>query len=298
MRRWYPRSILPSFFTGSKRQREIQPSRTRLRRGIENNIDSSTVNIYLTRMRSLGRPDDPPSRFALAIFWINGLLMRSSEKITRSLGLSSAKWQVLGRAGDEPQPVAQMARDMGLARQSVQRVANVLEKQGLVTYKDNPTDRRAQLVELTGQGRKTLAAIYRRNAEWSDRMGAKLVLRRLAKVTVELERAGQILEADEQTIMREETVVGKTFRATIRRDDKKGGWTYVIWPESAEFLGTRKAAKVSGTVDGYAFQATFLPMGDGTHMLPMKAAILKAIKKGAGNTVEVCVSERSEPAAK
>ncbi len=249
-------------------------------------------------MRSLGRPDDPPSRFALAIFWINGLLLRSGEKITRSLGVSSAKWQVLGLAGDEPQPVAQMARDMGLARQSVQRVANVLEKQGLVTYKDNPTDRRAQLVELTGQGRKTLAAIYRRNAEWSDRMGAKLVLRRLAKVTVELERAGQILEADEQTIMREETVVGKTFRATIRRDDKKGGWTYVIWPESAEFLGTRKAAKVSGTVDGYAFQATFLPMGDGTHMLPMKAAILKAIKKGAGNTVEVCVSERSEPAAK
>ena len=234
----------------------------------------------------------------MAIFWINGLLMRSGEKITRSLGLSSAKWQVLGRAGYEPQPVAQMARDMGLARQSVQRVANVLEKQGLVTYKDNPTDRRAQLVELTGQGRKTLAAIYRRNAEWSDRMGAKLVLRRLAKVTAELERAGQILEADEQTIMREETVVGKTFRATIRRDDKKGGWTYVIWPESAEFLGTRKAAKVSGTVDGYAFQATFLPMGDGTHMLPMKAAILKAIKKGAGNTVEVCVSERSEPAAK
>ena len=249
-------------------------------------------------MRSLGRPDDPPSRFALAIFWINGLLLRSGEKITRSLGVSSAKWQVLGRAGDEPQPVAQMARDMGLARQSVQRVANVLEKQGLVTYKDNPTDRRAQLVELTGQGRKTLAAIYRRNAEWSDRMGAKLVLRRLAKVTAELERAGQILEADEQTMMREETVVGKTFRATIRRDDKKGGWTYVIWPESAEFLGTRKAAKVSGTVDGYAFQATFLPMGDGTHMLPMKAAILKAIKKGAGNTVEVCVSERSEPAAK
>jgi Domain of unknown function (DUF1905) len=96
-------------------------------------------------------------------------------------------------------------------------------------------------------------------------------------------------------MMREETLAGRTFRATIQKDDKKGGWTYVIWPESAELLGTRKAAKVSGTFDSHAFQAAFLPMGDGTHMLPIKAAILKAIKKGAGDTVEVCVSERSEP---
>jgi DNA-binding MarR family transcriptional regulator len=149
-------------------------------------------------MSSLGRPDDPTSRFALTIFWINGLLMRNGEEITRSLGLSSAKWQVLGRAGDKPQTVATMARDMGLARQSVQRVADVLEKQKLVAYRDNPSDQRAQLVELTRQGKQVLAAVYQRNQEWSRRIASKLDLKRLAKVTDELERTGRILERNVQ----------------------------------------------------------------------------------------------------
>ena len=138
----------------------------------------------------------------MTIFWINGLLMRNGEEITRTLGLSSAKWQVLGRAGDGPQTVARMARDMGLARQSVQRVADVLEKQKLVAYGDNPSDRRAQLVELTRQGKQVLAAIYKRNQEWSRQIALKLDLQRLAKVTDELERTGRILE--------EELVTGKT----------------------------------------------------------------------------------------
>ena len=73
---------------------------------------------------------------------------------------------------------------------------------------------------------------------------------------------------------------------------KKGGWTYLIWPDSVTFFGTRKAVKVRGTMDGYAFQATFLPWGDGTHMLPLKAAILTAIKKQAGDEVEVVLQER------
>jgi DNA-binding MarR family transcriptional regulator len=150
-------------------------------------------------MRSLGRPDDPPSRFALTIFWINGLLMRNGEAITKTLGLSSAKWQVLGRAGDKPQTVAQMARDMGLARQSVQRVADVLEKQKLVTYRHNLSDHRAQLVELTEQGEQALAAIYRQNEDWSRQIASKLDLQRLAKVTDEVARIGRILEKNEQT---------------------------------------------------------------------------------------------------
>jgi hypothetical protein len=84
----------------------------------------------------------------------------------------------------------------------------------------------------------------------------------------------------------------KTFTATIVTEDKKGGWTYLIWPESAEFFGTRKAVKVKGTIDGNDFQATFLPWGDGTHMLPIKGATLKAIKKLAGDEVEVILKER------
>src|SRR3954470_24310102 len=102
-------------------------------------------------MKSTGMPDDTWSTFALSIFKLNGLLMRAGDGITHPLGQSSARWQVLGRVF-EPQTVAQIARDMGHARQGVQRVADVLVKEGLIVYKDHPTDRRTKFLELTPQG--------------------------------------------------------------------------------------------------------------------------------------------------
>ena len=87
-------------------------------------------------------------------------------------------------------------------------------------------------------------------------------------------------------------MLNKTFTATLITEEKKGAWTYLIWPESVAALGTGKAVKVKGTIDGIEFLTSFLPMGDGTHMLPIKAAILKAIKKGAGDEVEVVLVER------
>jgi hypothetical protein len=82
------------------------------------------------------------------------------------------------------------------------------------------------------------------------------------------------------------------FTATITKDTVNSGWTCVIWPESATVLGTRKPVKVSGTVDGHAFQATLMPFGDGTHMLPLRAALRKTLKKDMGDTVEVVLTER------
>src|SRR5215207_9086901 len=115
---------------------------------------------YTVGMNTTGEPDDPLSRFSLSVFRVNGLLMRDGDSITRSIGQSSARWQVLGRVGYQPQTVAHMAREMGHARQSVQRVADVLANEGLVIYKENPADRRAQLLELTPHGAQVLAAIY------------------------------------------------------------------------------------------------------------------------------------------
>src|SRR5260221_6671181 len=112
-------------------------------------------------VESKKEPDDVWSKFALSIYKLNGLLMLAGEGITQPIGQSSARWQVLGRVGYEPQTVAKMARDMGHARQSVQRVADVLEKEGLVVYKDHLTDRRTKLVELTPQGMAVLTALYR-----------------------------------------------------------------------------------------------------------------------------------------
>jgi DNA-binding MarR family transcriptional regulator len=103
-------------------------------------------------------PDDAWTGFALAVFRVNGLIMRAGEGISRPLGQSSARWQVLGRAF-EPQTVAAMAKDMGHARQSVQRVADALVADGLVACTAHPTDRRTRLLELTPLGMQVLGAM-------------------------------------------------------------------------------------------------------------------------------------------
>lgn len=146
-------------------------------------------------MNSPEVPNDPLSRFSLSVFAINGLLMRSGEDVTRPLGQSSPRWQVLGRAGYQPQTVAQMAQDMGHARQSVQRIADALEKDGLINYKDNPTDKRARLVELTTQGQTILTAIYARDQEYSQQLMAQLDPLQLVEIAIALEGIAQIFQA-------------------------------------------------------------------------------------------------------
>jgi Domain of unknown function (DUF1905) len=90
-------------------------------------------------------------------------------------------------------------------------------------------------------------------------------------------------------------MLNKSFRAPLIKSPKPGGWTYVIWPESAAFFGTRGLVKVRGTIDGRPFQSAFMALGDGNHKLPVKAAILQEIKKAPGETVRVTLLERIAP---
>jgi len=130
----------------------------------------------------------------MSVFKVNGLIIRAGEGITGPLGQSSARWQVLGRAY-EPTTVAKIAQDIGHARQSVQRIADILAAEGLVSYRDNPTDRRTRLLELTPDGVEVLGRIYQGQVEWSLRIMSQMNPSQLLRLARGLDGVAEVLES-------------------------------------------------------------------------------------------------------
>ena len=114
--------------------------------------------------------EDELSGLVLSIFRLNGFLLRAGDRLTAEVGLTTARWQVLGAVLHEPLTVAAIARNMGLARQSVQRTADLLVEQGLCEYLPNPAHRRAKLLSPTDRGLDSIRQLSPRVTAWSKRV--------------------------------------------------------------------------------------------------------------------------------
>jgi DNA-binding MarR family transcriptional regulator len=117
---------------------------------------------------------DSFSDLIIEIFRTNGMLLEAGDRLTQPVGLSSARWQVLGVVEHGPISVAHVARSMGLARQSVQQTADGLEQEGFIVYIENPYHRRSKLMQLTPKGQAALDVVEQRHAAWAAAIGAGL----------------------------------------------------------------------------------------------------------------------------
>jgi DNA-binding MarR family transcriptional regulator len=123
------------------------------------------------------------TRLILDLLRVNTLLSTAGDRLVARLGLTSARWQILGAISraERPQPVAWLARNLGANRQNVQRVINDLCKEGLVVFEPNPHHRRAQLVLVTERGRRTLDAAGRLQAPWVNGLSSGLSVKDIEK---------------------------------------------------------------------------------------------------------------------
>src|SRR5215469_2817205 len=120
----------------------------------------------------------------LDLFRLNSGLLAAGDRLVAELGLTSARWQILGAitAAERAQPVAWLERDLGANRQNVQRIVNDLSGEGLVAFETNPHHRRAQLVVLTDKGRQTFDAAMRLQAPWVNELTEGLVVKDIQTV--------------------------------------------------------------------------------------------------------------------
>ncbi len=132
----------------------------------------------------------------LEIFQLNGRLIEAGDELVRPLGLTSARWQVLGamERSAVPLPVASIARNKGLSRQAVQRLAKELEKAGLVRFVDNPHHKRAPLVVMTEGGRAAFDAAMAKQAPWAEALAAGQSLEALSQAVAALRELRSKLE--------------------------------------------------------------------------------------------------------
>lgn len=132
----------------------------------------------------------------LAIFRLHGHLIDAAQELAAAGGLTAAWWQVIGGILDEPRTVAQVARAMGMSRQGVQRIADLLVERGLAEYRENPAHRRAKLMACTESGYWAVRQISLVQHPWADRIGGTVGAEELLTTLAVLRRLDQALDED------------------------------------------------------------------------------------------------------
>jgi len=110
------------------------------------------------------------TELVLEIFKLNGLLITEGDRLTQGVGLTSARWKVLGAIAlsQTEMTVPQIARTMGQTRQSVQRIADRMSNEGILIYKNNPAHKRAKLLSLTEEGKKIFETLQKLQSPWAN----------------------------------------------------------------------------------------------------------------------------------
>jgi DNA-binding MarR family transcriptional regulator len=134
------------------------------------------------------RAGDALSELVVQVFRLDGLLAATGDSLAQPAGQTSARWRVLATVEDGPSTVAQIARSWGLARQSVQRVADVLVEERYCLYEENPGHRRAQLLRITPRGSRALHTIQAAQRTWADALGEEIGEADLRKANAVLTR--------------------------------------------------------------------------------------------------------------
>jgi DNA-binding MarR family transcriptional regulator len=134
------------------------------------------------------------SGVAKTVFRLNGQLLNVGEELARPVGLTAAWWQVLGAVLKAPLPVAGIAREMGITRQSVQRVADILVQQGLAEYWPNPAHRRAKLLRASDRGREAIRRISPAHAAVAERLAQELGIEEFRRTADTLTRLSEVLD--------------------------------------------------------------------------------------------------------
>ncbi|MGY8668227.1 MarR family winged helix-turn-helix transcriptional regulator [Bradyrhizobium sp. UFLA05-109] len=144
---------------------------------------------------------DALSNLMLDLFRLNSLVLTAGDRLVARLGLTSARWQILGAIvhAERAQPVAWLARDLGANRQNVQRIVNDLHAEGLLAFEANPHHRRAQLVVLTDKGRRTFDAAMALQAPWINDLSEGLSVKDLQTVHRFITALRNKLESNDET---------------------------------------------------------------------------------------------------